>query len=392
MAAVRVAFVWWCALGGGRGTAHACSFEAGKWAFLLPEEPDVIDGNTANCDSRKECEGGIIRGCKYVVCSGDLSCYGTQILDVPKGGKVTCSGSVLACSDVMIEAAKEASPVSVECSGSCRDAIIRGAKKVDCTGNCGSAQILDVPGEGTVSCSGQLSCLFASIQSAEDASISVNCSGSSSCDEALVDLGAKGEIDCGSCGGASIRNGRSVLCESDFGCSGASMKNLSNGGKVVCSGSYGCFNADITPSEDASISVECSGYNGCSVAVIDSGAVGKVICSGEDSCKGNDLFFDYTIIRSRCLECSLGSCLFPCSFAGKDCADGVKNGDCSAGSGRSGKKSICGRVKGRKCRRAKNKLMKNRACKRNCRARNGKRCFKICNKRWIVPRWLKNNL
>lgn len=379
------------------GVANACTFERDESVFVL-EEPDVIiSGNsTAICNARKECKGGIIRGCQTVICSGESSCQDTQILDVPEGGTVTCLPGPLTCWDVVIEAAPDASNVTVNCNGSCDDASIRGASKVECA-DCGSAKILDIPPGGKVNCDGTLSCwqatieavpgavgvsinctngcdnaiirgaskvdcndcssakildipdtgvvncveslacLLASIQADADASILVNCFGSSGCRGASINAGATGIVDCvGGCESASIQISQTVKCTTDLTCSGTTIHGVVDGGSVFCSGWSGCFNANIKPADGASILVECSGRESCSVAVIDAGAEGKVVCSGTEACVGNWLYVDYTIIKSKCMECGVGSCTFPCYFTApgqgrQDCIDGAENGECEAG-------------------------------------------------------------
>ena len=329
--------------------AEACSFIADDSVFVL-EDPDVIQApatpgevaTTALCDARNKCRNGVIRGCQEIICSGEFACYGTQILDIPDGGSVTCSGSNFACWEAIIQA-DETLPsipsISVECSGNCDDAIIRGAKAVNCSGKCGSAQILDIPDGGVVSCTGVVSCISATVQpamgtaSAPLSSIMVNCIGSSSCDGAILTVGPSGTVDCrGGCGSAILRTADTVLCETDFACRGAQMENLTHGGRVLCSGDGACFGAGIKPAEEASILIECSGKDSCSVANLDSGgSSGKVLCSGAEACQGNILYADYTSIRSTCLDCETGSCLYPCEYASpgepwQDCVDGEENG------------------------------------------------------------------
>ena len=159
--------------------------------------------------------------------------------------------------------------------------------------------------------------------------------GPHSCDDAMIDAGAAGQVDCsGNCAGATILQSQTVLCTNDFACSGVSIPALSNDGTVLCSGFNGCINAEIMPEEGGSIFVECSGIESCSVAEIDTGVDGYVVCSGDDACHGNSLYAYATIIKSKCLLCSPGSCDQPCDYrppgwGGGDCIDGAENGDCN---------------------------------------------------------------
>lgn len=98
----------------------------------------VINGDTANCDETGNCERAIIRGCSTVICSGTLSCYLTQIVDVQDGGVVSCSGQ-FGCNEAEIHVVDGASML-VECSGlvdSCYGAVINAGElgTVDCSGD-----------------------------------------------------------------------------------------------------------------------------------------------------------------------------------------------------------------------------------------------------------------
>lgn len=217
----------------------------GAWPTIDESAASII------CDEKYSCQAGIIRGCRSVICSGVASCADTQILDLPDHGTVTCAGDKesIACKSIVIAAALGATNVTVECNGDCLSADITGAQKVECnTGSsCGYANIRNIVHGGTVSCSQPTSCFEATIGPAENASITIACSGSSDpCQRATLDAGEDGAVDCvGGCSVGEIVRTKTVSCPTEQSCGGTNMKSISNGGTVTCSGKLACLSADI---------------------------------------------------------------------------------------------------------------------------------------------------
>lgn len=73
---------------------------------------------------------------------------------------MTCSGESLACFEAVVEAAADATNVSVDCAGECYDAIIRGGPA---DFSCSGARMLSLPVGATMDCSGSLACFNANI-------------------------------------------------------------------------------------------------------------------------------------------------------------------------------------------------------------------------------------